>query len=51
MLCHAKDPCKINIMICDQNNQPTPLSDSDCAGDDGYEDLSRRVDGGFPPGR
>ena len=51
MLCHAQKECDIQIFICDKNNQPQPLSTGDCADEDSYEDLSRRVDGNYPPGR
>jgi hypothetical protein len=51
MLCYASQVCKIEILICDKDQQPTKLSDSDCSAKGGYEKLSRRVDGRYPPGR
>ena len=52
MLCHAEKECKINIYICDKNNNPRPLSDGDCENDeDAYTNLCVRVDGNPIPGR
>jgi hypothetical protein len=51
MLCHAATECDIQIFICDKDNKPQPLSKEDCADEDGYENLSARVDGNPIPGR
>jgi len=52
MLCHAVCECEIEIMICDKNNKPTPLTEENCQDEyDGYSDLCTRVDGGPKPGR
>jgi hypothetical protein len=52
MLCAAAaDPCNIKIEICDHNNQPQPLTESDCAEGAGYTQLCRKIDGKNVPGR
>ena len=53
MLCHAVTVCKIKVYICDHKDpsKPQPLSDKDCKDDDGYKNLSTRVDGHSTPGR
>jgi|SRR5262245_40037845 len=51
MMCHAATECDIQIFICDKDGKPQPLSKDDCKSEDGYENLSRRVDGNPKPGR
>jgi hypothetical protein len=51
MLCHAATECDIKIFICDKDNKPQPLSKKDCKDEDGYKNLSKRVDGNIRPGR
>lgn len=51
MLCHAATECDIEIFICDKDQNPQPLSKEDCKSDDGYSNLSTRVDGNPTPGR
>jgi hypothetical protein len=51
MMCHAATECDIQILICDKDGKPQPLSKDDCKSEDGYENLSRRVDGKPKPGR
>ena len=53
MLCHAASPapdgCDIEIVLCGKENEPVRFDSSACP--DGYEELSRAVDGRYPPGR
>jgi len=51
MMCHAATECDIEIFICDKDGNPQPLSKDDCKSEDGYENLSRRIDGKPKPGR
>ena len=51
MLCHAARECDIKIVLCNAKNEPTELSKENCDDDDGYRDLTKRVDGGSRPGR
>ena len=51
MMCHAATECEIQIFICDKDGKPQPLSKDDCKSKNGYKDLSKRVDGKYPPGR
>jgi hypothetical protein len=51
MLCNAAKDCDIVILLCDEKNEPTPISKDDCAKDGSYEALSTRIDGAAKPGR
>lgn len=51
MMCHAEKVCQIKIYICDKDMNPQPLALGDCADEDAYSKLSKRVDGNEKPGR
>jgi hypothetical protein len=51
MLCHAATKCKIEIFLCDKDGKEQPLSSDDCKNEDGYSELSKRIDGNPTPGR
>ena len=51
MMCHAASECDIEIFICDKDGKPQPLSKDDCKSEEGYSNLSMRVDGNPTPGR
>jgi len=45
MLCHAANECAIDILICDHEGRPQPMSKSDCKKLDGYKRLTKLIDG------
>ena len=51
MLCKAAKECDIVILICAEDEEPTPISKDDCASDESYKALCTRVDGAPKPGR
>jgi hypothetical protein len=44
MLCHAATRCKIEIFICDEQNQPQSIADHCKNKKKGYLDLDRKID-------
>jgi hypothetical protein len=50
MMCHAAKECEIKIFICSKDNKKEEVTEEDCKAEDGYENLSLRVDGNPSPG-
>jgi len=51
MLCEAANECEIEILICDHQNKPQPMSKSDCKKPDGYTKLVKLINGRAKGGR
>ncbi|PWY36406.1 hypothetical protein [Pseudomonas sp. RW409] len=51
MLCEAANECNIEILICDHQNKPQPMSKSDCKKPGGYRKLVILINGRAKGGR
>jgi hypothetical protein len=51
MLCHAANECAIDIIICDHQGNAQKMSKTDCKKLDGYQKLTKLIDGRAKGGR